>query len=964
LLAALPGRALDPERPLATQAQRTWRSDDGLRQETVTALAEATNGFLWIGTEGGLVRFDGATFEPFSRVNVPGFLHNEIQALAEDPGGALWIGTTEPGLYRLQHGAVVVYGAAEGLPEQPIRRLLRDTRGTLWAAPEEGPLLRFDGSVFRPVPSEGVQLRIRALCEAPDGTLWVGTVGSGLWRIQKDHLILAALTAAEITALAAGREDQLLVGTRTQGLLRLEEGRLEAPPWARELAPRSINALLWDRQGSLWIGLDQGGLCRRNPGGRLEAAQPLAARWTPLALLEDRAGALWVGSDGRGLSVLHPVPFQTLPLVNADPEEPIRMVCQDRGGTVWCLTGDQALGEVRQGRIHRFTAAGQPGEPITALWPRAAGGVWLGTRRGELFSLDQGRFQRMRGLEGGRPDAILSLFEDPHHVLWLTTAHQGLLRLAPGTAPLWFPTFQSVLALAGGGEGPLFLGSATLGLGVLEGGQARWLGRREGLRASGVQSLLLDDEGTLWVGTPEGLRRYREGSFQDLGERPGPLVLSIHGIQEDARHHLWLSTVEGVFRIPRAALVGALDPARPLPAVVFDQHDGLPSREARAGAHPKGWLTREGELLFATQRGLARMAPNATLPAGPRLQLHFLKTEGDETILPESRPVMVPAGTHRFEVYYTAISLTRAEKVRFRYRLEGLEHTWNEVGDRRFSAYSNLPPGAYRFVLQAWHLGEEGPPEEAALAVQVQPFLHQRPAFWMLCVLAAGAFGWWLLRLRLQQVEARSAVLDERNRMAREIHDHLAQGFTGVMLQLEAAEARLARMEGDPEPVLTRLDHARNLAATSLQEARRSVLALRPHRPEGADLLGALRILADRLLAGTDIQVELAQTGVPRHLAPRLEEELLRMAQEALTNALRHGKAKWVRVVIQFEARDVRLSIEDDGQGFDPAADAAGYGMRSIRDSLGKLRGRMEVDSGPGLGTRILITIPTRRWRP
>jgi signal transduction histidine kinase len=315
-------------------------------------------------------------------------------------------------------------------------------------------------------------------------------------------------------------------------------------------------------------------------------------------------------------------------------------------------------------------------------------------------------------------------------------------------------------------------------------------------------------------------------------------------------------------------------------------------------------------------------------------------------------------------VYYTATSLTRADKVRFRYRLEGWERTWNDVGDRRFSAYSNLPPGSYRFVLQAWRLDENSPPQERSLAIHIQPFLHQRPIFWVVCALGAAAFGWWLLRLRIQQVEARSAVLSERNRMAREIHDHLAQGFTGVLLQLEAAEAKLSRMEGDPTPILIRLDHARNLAAASLQEARRSVMALQPRKPVGTDLLGALRLLADRLLAGTDIHVELALVGKPKPLRERIENELIRMAQEMLTNALRHGKARWVRVVLEFEGRQVRLSVEDDGMGFDPSADAAGYGLRSIRESVKQLQGQLDIDSSQGLGSRITITLPIRRWRP
>ncbi len=957
--------ALDPSRPLSTHAHRIWRSEDGLLQDTASALLETRDGFLWIGTEAGLVRFDGATFEHYSRITVPRFVHNDIHCLAETAEGAIWIGTSEPGLYRFQGGVVQAFGPAEGLPDRPIRRLLRDRQGTLWVAPAEGALLRFDGTRFQPVPTDASRLRIQALVEDAEGGLWVGTAGSGLWRLRNGRLVLAALTAEEITALEIRADGQVLVGTRSQGLMVLNEGRLEVPAWSRRLPAKPIRSLMRDREGDLWIGLEQGGLYRRTREGLLEASPSLlGSRWTPLSLLEDSSGAIWAGSEDRGLRVIYPVPFQTVQVMGADPEEPAWMVCQDTQGTVWCLTGDQALGFVRQGRVERVRPPIPMGSPISCFWPRREGGLWLGTRNGELYAMNQGRFHRIRWPEGPRFDSIVSLYEDDQKALWIASSQQGLLKWSPGGTTVLFPAVQGVQAMTGGGTGPLYLASRTLGLGLLESSQVRWLGRQDGLGSNGAISLHLDGEGSLWVGTMDGLRRYRDGVFQGFGERPGPLLLAIHAITEDPTHRMWLSTGQGVLQVPRATLIRSLNEAGAIPGVVFDHHDGMPSRETNGGPQPVAWLTREGDLYFPTSRGLARRAGRSTPPQGPPLRLHILKAEGDESVLPDTTPIQVPPGTHRFEVYYTATSLTRSDKVRFRYRLEGLDHTWNEVGDRRFSAYSNLSPGAYRFVLQAWRIDEDGPPQQRTVDVYVQPFLYQRPVFWGLAVLVAAIFGWWLLRLRLQQVEARSAVLGERNRMAREIHDHLAQGFTGVLLQLEAAEARLSRMQGDPEPVLTRLDHARNLAVASLQEARRSVMVLRSRKPEGTDLLGALRLLADRLLAGTDIQVELAVAGKPRPLRENLEEELLRMAQEMLTNALRHGKARWVRAVLQFEKRQVCLSIEDDGRGFDPSADVAGYGMRSIRESIKKLRGHLDIDSSQGLGSRITITLPTRRWRP
>ena len=955
---------LDPSRPLALHAQRTWRSEDGLLQDTASALLESKDGYLWVGTDAGLVRYDGATFEPFSRATVPGFLHNGIQALVEDSRGALWIATSEPGLYLFQRGSVRTFGPAEGLPDRPIRRLLKDSSETLWAAPTEGPLLRFDGKRFQPVPSDAAHLRISALAEDRVGSLWVGTVGSGLWRLRQGRLTLAALAATEITALAAGTDGEIWVGTRSRGLLAWVDGRLEAPGWSRKLPHHPISALLQDRAGSLWVGIEQDGLFRCTPGGHLEAAPGAAgARWTPLSLLEDRSGALWSGSEDRGLRVIYPVPFQTVPVAGDPSEASVLRVCQDSAGTLWCVTGDHALGTLRQGRIERLPAPSLG--PIAAIWPRRAGGLWLGVQGGGVFVLDQGKVRQIRSTAGSPSDAILGLYEDPEQVLWIATLHQGLVRLAPDGSQTRYPAILDIQSMAGGGQGPLYLGSPSRGLGILEAGQVRWLGPADGLGSIGVRALCLDPGGTLWLGTLDGLRCYRNGTIQTARDRSDPWALTIHTLLVDTDHHLWISTSQGLFRVPLADLAMAIQGTRlASAAALFDHHDGMPSRETSVSGQPAAWLSREGDLYFATSRGLTWMASGAQPTPGPPLQLHILKAESDETILPDILPIQVPPGTHRFEVYYTATSLTRVDKVRFRYRLEGWDHIWNEVGDRRFSAYANLPPGSYRFVVQAWRVGEQEPPQERSIEVRVLPFLHQRPLFWVLCLMGAAGFGWWMLRLRFQQVEARSAVLAERNRMAREIHDHLAQGFTGVLLQLEAAEAKLSRMQGDPEPVLTRLDHARNLAVASLQEARRSVMTLSPRKPAGTDLLGALRLLADRLLAGTDIQVDLLQTGVPRPLRNRLEEELLRMAQEMLTNALRHGKARWVRVILQFQGRQVHLCVEDDGQGFDPAASAAGYGMRSIRDSLKQLGGHLDIDSSPGFGSRITITLPLRRWRP
>ncbi|HEX9081332.1 MAG TPA: two-component regulator propeller domain-containing protein [Holophagaceae bacterium] len=947
--------ALDPARTLDACTHRTWNAANGLLQDSATALLESRDGFLWIGTNQGLVRFDGATFTPYSRLNTPAFTSQEVRCLADTPDGSIWIGTSQPGLFRLREGVFTRFGRAEGLPDEPILHLLRDREGGLWAAPQRGPLLHLAEGRFQPVPSEAGSWEIRGLALGAGGSLWVAGADSGLWRMQDGKLVLAALARSEITALEATPNGQVWVGTRSAGVLSLHEGRLEAPAWARELPVAPVTALFTDREGSLWIGLDGVGLFRHTTEGRLERLPWSGGGWTPETLLEDSSGALWVASRSAGLHLLGTPAFQPLPT-----EAPTRMVCQDAEGDVWCLKADHRLAHWSHGHPAPTPSLPDARFRITAIWPRREGGLWLGSEAGELAVLEAGRLHPFPAPDAAQPDAIRTLYEDPAGHLWVAFAHRGLLRLGPGGSQ-HFPVAQDLTALAGGGAGPLYLASRSRGLGLLIQDQLTWIAPPNAPDGPGVLSLLPDSSGGVWVGTQAGLRRFQDGAFQPLALPPA-LQVPVSALLQDGDHHLWLATEQGVLRVAIQALLSG-GPA--LPGVItYDARDGLPSREPGRGPQPTAWRTEAGDLLFTTGRGLALRDARLRPPAPTRFRPQVA------SILVDDRPaalgglLRIPPGPHRLEIAYTAACPSASDRIRFRYKLEGFDRTWNEAGERRLAIYANLPPGTYRFRLQAWSLLDDAPPIEVGQNLLLQPFFHQRPAFWILCGLGLLGFAFWLHRLRLQQLEARSAVLAERNRMAREIHDHLAQGFTGVLLQMEAAEAHLGRLQGDPGPVLTRLEHARRLATDSLQEARRSVMALRPRKPEGSDLLGALRALADRLLAGTGIQVAFRLEGRPRPLRDALEEELIRMAQELMTNALRHGRARNLEVVLTYEARRVRLRIQDDGQGFDPGAKAGGYGMRSIRESLRPLKGRLEVASRPGDGACVTIILPLRRWRP
>jgi signal transduction histidine kinase len=479
-----------------------------------------------------------------------------------------------------------------------------------------------------------------------------------------------------------------------------------------------------------------------------------------------------------------------------------------------------------------------------------------------------------------------------------------------------------------------------------------------------VYTLFEAADGTLLIGTGAGLARLSGDEVTDLSRIAGLYNGSIYAIVEDDAGYLWISTPRGVYRVALEALMvleGA--PGERVDTMLYGTADGMASSECvGAGVSPAAWRTDDGRIWFPTARGVAMVDPAHLMlnRVPPRVVIERLVVDGHPlSPVPDLR---LPANSRRFEFHFTAPSFRAPERVRFRYRLEGFDEDWMEAGGRRRANYTNLGPGSYRFRVTGANNDGVWAERPAEVIFDLEPRFYMTPWFALLLLSVVGLAGWIAYHQHRRGMEREfSAVLAERTRMAREIHDTLAQGFTGVSIQLEALEETLS---DDPVVARRHLDRARGLVRESLGEARRSVLNLRPPLLDGGNLAKALSEALTGMTSDTPIEAEFAVTGRPRRLSPSVQDNLLRIGQEAVANALQHADPSRIRVELSYETFEVRLKISDDGAGFDPRAAAAAHpprlGLVGMRERAEEMEGSVEVRSAPGQGTDLTVSVPVR----
>ena len=987
--------ALDPTLDISQYAHTGWKIRDGFAKGTIVAIAQTADGYLWLGTEFGLLRFDGVRAVPWQPPAGRQLPSNYIRDLLVGRDGTLWISTTK-GLASWKAGELTNY---PGLAGQFLGALVQDRRGTIWAAAiGPGRVCAIRAGKAECEGAGGLGQGVIALYEDHNGNLWV-SAANGLWRWAPGPPRQYTFPRGVLEANSLIEDDSgvLLVATNS-GLKQFAGGRIQSYPLPG--IPGDIRPIEFFRStdGSLWIGTAQG-LLRMRRGGieKFSASDGLSGDHIS-GIFEDHEGNLWVTTyDGldrfRELAV---------PRVSRDQgllNSAIFSVQATADGSVWIATLDglnrlqgghmtayrsqSLLAEKRQRNepgpgagenITEIANSGLSGKP-RALGVDNAGRLWTSTGDG-VFYLDTGRFVRVVGVPG---PFIGSISGDGYGNVWLLSGTAGLFYWTPdGTVRQIssIPRTQDYwgVLLPDKSQDGLWIGFLRGGVAYFKDGQVRSsYTAQDGLGAGRVSHLRFGSRGVLWAATESGLSRMQDGHLSTLTSKNGLPCDAVHWSMEDDEHAVWLFMPCGLVRMDGSELdAWVSDPKHVVKTTIFDSSDGVRSIALSSGYGPPVTKSAVGRIWFAAYDGVSIIDPHHLALNKIPPPVHIEQVTADDKTYDASNGLRLSPHVRYLAIDYTALSLVAPEKVRFRYKLEGEDKDWREVVNDRQVQYTNLPPKHYRFRVIAANNSGVWNEEGATLDFVIPPAWYQTNWFRALCVVAFLALLWVVYQWRMRQLRYQfemtlDARVGERTRIARDLHDTLLQSFQGLLPLFQAAIYKLPEGAADSRKTL---ESAVDLASQAIGEGRDAVQGLRMSTVEKNDLAVAIRTVGEELTAAEKAQAstafEVLVEGTPRALHPILRDEVYRLAVEALRNAFRHAAAQSVEVEIHYDEKNFRIRIRDDGKGIDPEilrgeGREGHYGLAGMQERAKLVGGKLKIWTEMDSGTEIELIIPASR---
>jgi ligand-binding sensor domain-containing protein/signal transduction histidine kinase len=954
----------------------SWSTEQGLPQSSVISVIQTHDGYLWLGTLNGLVRFDGIHFTVFDEENTPGLDSERIVCLFQDSHTNLWIGTDTGDVALVKDGKIQNFNLGHGGHEGRLVSACEDSSGAVWLYTADAHLGRYQNGKLA---VWNLNFKTPAICRMivaeKSGVLWIGED----WGLFSSHPANFQPPAFPIDQLIQARKLDYILARQHGGTWRLINGRVQK--WSSDQLEKDFGPYPWgnspvssaceDKDGNLIVGTLGAGVFWHGADGKyqhISKEQGLSSAFV-LSLCMDREGNLWAGTDGDGLNRikrknfnmtdgLHPWDAQSL---SADARGGLWMAFNEHGMTYWLTNSVQDFG------------VGRNSNAWTVLVDQQQR-VWVGTRDEGLFQFQTNHFQPAPGAEILGPQ-ILALFEDHRGQLWAGT--QNGLACWNGQGWKMYTTRDGlsgniIHAIAEDAVENLWVGTENRGLNFFKDGKfISYQQETNGLPGNDISCLYEDKDGALWIGTfGHGMARFHNGKWTRYSTRDGLASNSIGYIVEDAEGYLWIGSNAGLMRIQKKSLDDfANEKPGSIACRIYGKADGLPTRECSSGSQPAVCLTDDGRLWLSTTKGAASANPKELKPnpQPPLVMIESVLVDGREQKTNRvssawRQSIIVPPGHDHFEIHYTGLNFAAPKEVRFKYRLESRDIAWTEAGDTRIAYYNEVQPGHYQFHVTACN--EDGVWNDAgsALEITVQPQLWQTGGFRALVILCFLGIVVAVVRfVSTQKLQRQLALEKERSRIARDLHDQLGANLTQVAMLGEMAEAD----KDSPEEIQA---HAQQISQTARETTRsldEIVWAVNPANDTLDGLINYACKYAQEYLAlaglrcRADMPTQLPAVAFP----PDVRHNIFLAFKEAINNVVKHAQASEVWIRLRLQPGHFTLEIEDNGRGLgnpDTMAAPSRDGLRNMRKRMEDIGGKFEAGAAAERGTIVRLTVPIK----
>ena len=962
--------ALDPNRAPAQYLREQWRVEREFPGGIVYAISQTPDGYLWIGTDTGLIRFDGFNFQAVQLSPAVPSAKTPVLDLATDAEGSLLVRLQGEGVLRRKNGTfeIVTIGVPQTVSE--VTAMGHDGNGQVLMSDLVAGIIRLQNEQIEELAYANVlpgSPPVISMASTADGKIWLGTLNSGLFYLMHGQPtnVSAGLPYKKINCLLSISPNEVWAGT-DGGVFRWDGVRLnqvELPP----LGKVQVRALLRDRDANIWLGTERG-LVRINGGSTSLLDEPGGDQEIN-ALFEDREGNLWVAGE-RSLERLRDSAFLTYPPgsgLTSESTGPVYTDAEDRtwfapfaGGLYWLKNGQAE--PVREAGLEKdvvYSIAGQKNE------------IWIGRQHGGVTRLryHNGLVKSLTYTEknGLAQNSVYAVYQARDGTVWAGTVNGGASSFKDGrfvtyttASGLSSNTIYSILETR---DGTIWLATPN-GLNAWSSLRWRTFSSREGLPSDSVNCLYEDSTSVLWIGTSNGLASFSSDHVQVFPQAPESLHKQIFGLAEDKKGWLWVATSNHVLRVKREKLLrGTLqqDDVRE-----YGLADGLRSTE---GVKRSSSVVADalGRIWISTSRGLSVVDPSHMVRDSPPAIVHLDAIAADGSAIDTGNSIHIPPSHRRITFNYTGLSLAVPGRIRYRYFLEGFDRNWSQPTAAGETVYTNLGTGPYRFRVTASNSDGMWNGPETAISFHVDPVLWQTWWFRSACLLTAAFLAWMAYRYRVRQVTSRLDMqfeerISERTRIAGELHDTLLQSVQGLILHFQRARNLLP---ANPGEAVQRLDIALDRAEQAITEGRNAIHDLRSSALSESDLEQALTALGKELspIDGRDAEVlKVVVEGATKPIRPILRDDVYRIVREALRNAFRHADAQHIEAEIVYGEKLFRVRIRDDGKGINPnlleQAPAGHWGLVGMRERAKRIGGQLEVWTEHDAGTEVELVVP------